>query len=81
LHPKVKVQSGPAFDPKNRHEEMLVLRLFGATRPEIIRAMPDEAFLKKDGEPVKNKLNAVSKRTERIARYLGFLPTAGGETS
>ena len=81
LHPRVKLRAGPPLDTSNRHEEMLVLRLFGADRPEIIRAMPDAAFLKKDGEPVKNKLNAVSKRTERIARYLGFLPAAGGETS
>jgi hypothetical protein len=79
LHPKVKLRSGPALDLSNRHEEMLVLRLFGATRPEIIQAMPD-AFLKEDGEPVKNKLNAVSKHTERIARRLGFL-AASGETS
>ena len=79
LHPKVEVRSGPAFETRLRHEDMLVLRLFGAEPPEIIRAMPD-AFLKEDGDPVKNTSYAVSKRLDRIARYLGFLPAAGGNT-
>ena len=85
LHPKVKLRAGPPLDTSNRHEEMLVLRLFGVGNParpieryEIVDAMPD-AFLKEDGKPRKYRKDAVSERTYRIGKYLGFL-AAGGET-
>ena len=74
LHPKVKLQDGPALNISNRHEEMLVLRMFGATRREIAEALP-EALV-----GIKDPLSAVRDRTKRIAQYLAFLPT-GRETS
>ena len=74
LYPKVKLQSGQSFDLTNRHEEMLVLRMFGATRREIAEALP-EALV-----GIKDPLSAVRDRTKRIAQYLAFLPT-GRETS
>jgi len=85
LHPKVELQDGPALNISNRHEDMLVLRLFGVENParpverqEIVAAMP-EAFLKEDGKPVQYPKDAVSERTNRIGKYLGFL-AAGGKT-
>ena len=85
LHPKVKLRAGPPLDTSNRHEEMLVLRLFGVgnpgrtiTRSQIVATMPD-AFLKADGKPVRYPKEAVSDRTNHIGQYLGFL-AAGGET-
>jgi hypothetical protein len=86
LHPKVKLRAGPPLETRLRHEDMLVLRLFGVgnpartiTRSEIVQAMPD-AFLKEDGEPVAYPKAEVSRRTDLIGKYLGFL-AAGGKTS
>ena len=85
LHPKVNLLRGRPLNIRFRHEDMLVLRLFGLGKPtrpieryEIVDAMPD-AFLKEDGEPVQYPLDAVSERADLIGRYLGFL-AAGGET-
>jgi len=85
LHPKVKLRAGPPLDTSNRHEDMLVLRLFGVgnpgrtiTRSQIVAIMPD-AFLKADGKPVRYPKEAVSERTNHIGKYLGFL-AAGGKT-
>jgi len=86
-HPKVKLhgRSGPPLNTRFRHEDMLVRRLFGVGNParpverqEIVDAMPD-AFLKEDGKPVQYPKDAVSERTNRIGKYLGFL-AAGGKT-
>jgi len=74
LHPKVKLRSGPALDLSNRHEEMLVRRLFGETKRKIADAMQD-ALLDEQGAPLADPETAVRDRTKRIARYLGFLPT------
>jgi hypothetical protein len=79
LHPKVKLQDGPALNISNRHEEMLVLRLFGETKRGIADAMQD-ALLDEQGAPLKDPETAVRDRTNRIGKYLGFL-AAGGETS
>jgi hypothetical protein len=82
-HPKVKLRAGPPLDTRLRHEDMLVLRLFGVGNPartikrsEIIAVMP-KAFLKEDGKPIKYPKEAVSERTDHIGKYLGFLATGG----
>jgi len=82
-HPKVKLRAGPPLKTKLRHEDMLVLRLFGVGNPartikrsEIIAVMP-KAFLKEDGKPIKYPKEAVSERTDHIGKYLGFLATGG----
>ena len=85
LHPKVKLRAGPPLETRLRHEDMLVLRLFGVENParpverqEIVAAMP-EAFLKEDGKPVQYPKDAVSERTNHIGTFLGFL-AAGRKT-
>jgi len=76
-HPKVKLHRGPSLDTRLRHEEMLVLRLFGVgnpgqaiTRFQIIEAMP-AAFLKADGKPRKYPKVVVSEREGLSARAIG----------
>lgn len=80
LHPRIPLPKGHPIDSTNRHEEMLVLRLFGAERPEIADTMPD-ALLDEQGQPLKDPLRAVSDRTKLIARYLGFMPSTSTRTA
>ena len=76
LHPRAEIPRGQPLDPANKHQEMLVLRLFGATmRGEIAEALPESLV------GVKEPKGAVKNRSELIGEYLGFLRPTGDETS
>ena len=75
LHPRVKLR-GDKIHAENRHEEMLVLRMFGALIPNIVEATKD-ALVDKQGRPLEDRKRAVYERTKTIATYLDFRsPTA-----
>ena len=78
-HPKVPLQGRP-LDPTNKHEEMVVRRMFGESIPIIAGAMND-ALLDKQKRPLEHPERTIRKRTTRIAEHLGFLPPSGDETS
>jgi len=71
-HPIVPLEGRP-LDPANKHEEMLVRKMFGATDSEIEEVMQD-ALIKKSGEPVKDPERTIYKRLDTIVRHLGFKP-------
>ena len=71
-HPIVPLEGRP-LDPTNKHEEMLVRKMFGATDSEIEEVMQD-ALIKKSGEPVKDPERTIYKRLDTIVRHLGFKP-------
>ena len=71
-HPIVPLEGRP-LDPTNKHEEMLVRKMFGATDSEIEKVMQD-ALIKKSGEPVTSPERTIYKRLDRIVRHLGFKP-------
>lgn len=71
-HPIVPLEGRP-LDPTNKHEEMLVRKMFGATDSEIAEVMQD-ALIKKSGEPVTSPERTIYKRLDTIVRHLGFMP-------
>jgi hypothetical protein len=71
-HHRVELKGG-GLHPENKHEEMLVRKMFGATIPEIMAATQDAL---PRGDPRK----AVYERVESIAIYLGVKPAAGDKT-
>jgi hypothetical protein len=71
-HPIVPLEGRP-LDPTNKHEEMLVRKMFGATDSEIEEVMQD-ALIKKSGEPVSKPERTIYKRLDTIVRHLGFKP-------
>ena len=71
-HPIVKL-GGKPLDPTNKHEEMLVRKMFGAKNSEIEEVMQD-ALIKKSGELVTHPERTIDKRLDRIVRHLGFKP-------
>ena len=74
LHPRIELPHGTQIDPDLQHEAMLVWRLFGAKRGEIVATFPDAL----SGD-LKYPNDAVGDRTELMGRYLGFLrPTGDG---
>jgi hypothetical protein len=60
---------GPKPKPENKHEEMLVRKMFGESTSEIVAAT-QEALPKADPR------RAVNERTASIAEYLGVKPTS-----
>ena len=84
LHPRIELPHGTQIDPDLQHEAMLVLRLFGATRGEIVDTFIDDhsAGLYSSAFGTRRLAypkDAVGNRTKLIGEYLGFLrPTGDG---
>ena len=74
--PGVKVESGSSeIDPALQHEKMLRMRLFGAKKKQIAKALPDTLV------GVKHPKAEVHRRTKHVANFLGFFPRAGDDTA
>jgi len=71
-HPIVPLEGNP-LDPTNKHEEMLVRKMFGAKNFQIEEAMQD-ALINKSGERVTQPEKTIEKRLDLIVRHLGFKP-------
>ena len=69
---------GRPLDPDHLHEKMLVMRMFGASNPDIQEACKD-ALLDSKGRELSDLRKTVYDRTGLIAELLGFLPASGDE--
>ena len=71
-HHRKELQGG-ASDPENKHEEILVRKMFGETNSEIVEAMGDAL-------PKGDPRRAIRERVKLMAEYLGLVPSTGDKT-
>ena len=74
-HHRKELKGGPP-NPENRHEEILVRKMFGEKNKDIVKAMGD-ALPKGDPE---NAKRAIRERVNLMAEYLGLIPPTGDKT-
>jgi hypothetical protein len=68
-----KELKGGAPEAENKHEEMVVRKMFGESISDIVVAMQD---VLPSGDPRR----AVNERVKNMAGYLGLIPSAGDKT-
>ena len=71
-HHRKELMGGPP-DPRNKHEEILVRKMFGEKNKKIIEAMEDVL-------PTGDPKRAIRERVKLMAEYLGLVPAAGDKT-
>jgi hypothetical protein len=64
---------GGAPKAENKHEEMVVRKMFGESISDIVVAMQDDLPPASTGDPSR----AVNERVKNMAGYLGLIPSAG----
>jgi hypothetical protein len=74
-HHRKELKGGSA-DPENRHEEILVRKMFGEKNKKIIEEMGD---VLPTGDP-ENAKRAIRERVKLMAEYLGLIPPTGDKT-